>query len=128
LVELEHSAEAGRRRKVYRLTAAGERALDDWLRCEADLFQYRDEGLLKLFFGDLVDETAVLSNVRHMREWREQVILFFRTQIEPHAREDAEAGYRFPHLALQYGIAMLEGQARWLADVERELAAEVTGR
>src|SRR5436190_10529163 len=61
LVEVEQSAEAGRRRKVFRLTAAGERELDAWLRSDGDLFQYRDEGLLKLFFGDLVEPEAVLA-------------------------------------------------------------------
>src|SRR5206468_10668002 len=34
LVEVEHSAEAGRKRKVFRLTAAGERELDAWLRSD----------------------------------------------------------------------------------------------
>src|SRR5215208_7424151 len=47
LIEVEQIAE--RRRKVYRLTAAGERALAEWLRGEhGALFQYRDEGLLRL--------------------------------------------------------------------------------
>jgi DNA-binding PadR family transcriptional regulator len=128
LVEVDHSAETGRRRKVFRLTRAGERAFDEWLRSDSELFQYRDEGLLKLFFGDLVDLEAVLDNVRRMRVWREEALVFFRTQIEPHAQEDAEAGHPFPHLALQYGIAMLEGQAAWLAAAERDLEARLTAR
>jgi DNA-binding PadR family transcriptional regulator len=128
LAEVEHSAEAGRRRKVFRLTAAGERALDTWLRSDSELFQYRDEGLLKLFFGDLLEPDAVLDNIRRMREWREEAVRFFRAEIEPHALEDAEEGHPFPHLALQYGIAMLEGQAQWLSDIEGKLAARLTSR
>jgi DNA-binding PadR family transcriptional regulator len=128
LVEVDSSVEDGRRRKVFRLTTAGERAVDEWLRSESELFQYRDEGLLKLFFGDLVDLEAVLENVRRMRAWREEAIIFFRTQIEPHAQEDADEGHPFPHLALQYGIAMLEGQAQWLTGVERDLESRLTGR
>jgi len=31
-------------------------------------------------------------------------------------------------MALQYGIAMLEGQAEWLVAVESRLADEFTGR
>ncbi len=46
LVEVE--SEGGRGRKVYRLTTAGEQTVDDWLRGEGELFQYRDEGLLRL--------------------------------------------------------------------------------
>ena len=128
LVDVEQSADAGRKRKVFRLTAVGEHALDEWLRSDSELFQYRDEGLLKLFFGDLVETEAVLANVRGMREWREQAVLFFRTEIEPHAREDADEGHPFPHHALQYGISMLESQAEWLAGIERELEIRLTGR
>jgi DNA-binding PadR family transcriptional regulator len=128
LVEVEHSAEAGRKRKVFRLTGAGERAVGEWLRGDSHLFQYRDEGLLRLFFSDLLEPEAALQNVRAMREWRDQVVQFFRTEIEPHATEDAEAGHPFPHRALEFGIAMLEDQARWLADLERELDSELTGR
>ncbi len=121
LVEVE--SEGGRRRKVYRLTGAGERALDEWLHGESDLFQYRDEGLLRLFFSDLGDPEVAVVNVRRMREWREQAVAFFRAQVEPHAQEDVELGYRFPQRALEFGVVMLETQAEWLAELEAELTA-----
>ena len=121
LVEVE--SEGGRRRKVYRLTAKGKRELEDWLRGDGDLFQYRDEGLLRLFFSDLADPEAALANVRRMREWREEVVAFFHSQIEPHAQEDVEYGYRFPLRALEFGIAWLDAQADWLERLERELSS-----
>ncbi len=121
LVEVE--SEGGRGRKVYRLTTAGEQTVDDWLRGEGELFQYRDEGLLRLFFSDLTDPGTALANVRRMREWREQVVAFLRGQIEPHAQEDVELGYRFPLRALEFGIAWLEAQAEWLAELEAELSS-----
>ena len=120
---MEVESEGGRGRKVYRLTAAGEQALDDWLRGDGELFQYRDEGLLRLFFSDLTDAEAALENVRRMREWREESVAFFRAQIAPHAQEDVELGYRFPLRALEFGIAWLEAQAEWLAELEAELPA-----
>jgi PadR family transcriptional regulator AphA len=120
LVEVE--SEGGRRRKVYRLTAKGKRELEDWLRGDGDLFQYRDEGLLRLFFSDFADAGAALENVRRMREWREQAVAFFREQVEPLAQEDVELGYRFPQRALEFGIAMLDAQAKWLAELEAELS------
>ena len=116
-------SEGSRGRKVYRLTAAGKRELDDWLRGDSELFQYRDEGLLRLFFSDLIDPEAALDNVRRMREWREEVVAFFRSQIEPHAQEDVEVGYRFTLRALEFGIAWLEAQAEWLTELEAELKA-----
>jgi DNA-binding PadR family transcriptional regulator len=121
LVEVE--SEGSRGRKVYRLTPAGKRAVDDWLRGDGDLFQYRDEGLLRLFFSDLADPEAALANVRRMREWREEVVGFLHSQIEPHAQEDVELGYRFPLRALEFGVAWLDAQAEWLAELEAELTA-----
>ena len=117
-------AEGGRRRKTYGLTAAGERALDDWFRGDGELFQYRDERMLRLFFSDFTDPETALLNVRRMREWREEAVAFFRAQIEPHAQEDVELGYRFPQRALELGIVMLEAQAQWLAELEGELTAQ----
>ena len=122
LVELE--SEGSRRRKTYRLTSAGERTLDDWLRDgESSLFQYRDEGLLRLFFSDLTDPEAALDNIRRMREWREEAVAFFRSEIQPHADEDVDLGYEFPRRALEFGLVMLEAQAKWLAELEGELTA-----
>ena len=128
LVEVEASAEVGRRRTVYRLTPEGTDVLADWLESESDLFQYRDEGLLRLFFSDFGDPETALANVRRMREWREQAVAFFRAQIEPHAQDDVELGYRFPLRALEFGTAWLEAQRAWLAGLERELEEELKAR
>ena len=48
----ERREESGRRRRIYRLTAAGGRALDAW-RGEptSETYEIRDAGLLKLLFG-----------------------------------------------------------------------------
>lgn len=48
----ERREESGRRRRIYRLTKAGAEALDRW-RAEptGELYELRDAGLLKLFFG-----------------------------------------------------------------------------
>ena len=122
LVEVE--SEGSRGRKVYRLTTAGARSVDEWLRDdESTVFQYRDEGLLRLFFSDLADPETAVANVRRMRKWREEVVSFLHSQIEPHAQEDVDLGYRFPLRALEFGIAWLDAQAEWLEGFERELTA-----
>jgi DNA-binding MarR family transcriptional regulator len=66
LLDEEREAE-GRRRRVYTLTAAGRKALDDWLRePTSEQPQIRDTGLLKLFFGDglSADEVAELARAQ----------------------------------------------------------------
>lgn len=48
----ERREKGGRRRRHYKVTAAGRRALHDWLdEPTADLTELRDPGLLRLFFG-----------------------------------------------------------------------------
>jgi DNA-binding PadR family transcriptional regulator len=66
LLDEEREAE-GRRRRVYTLTAAGRKALDDWLRePTSEQPQIRDAGLLKLFFGEELsaDEVAELARAQ----------------------------------------------------------------
>jgi DNA-binding PadR family transcriptional regulator len=69
--------EAGRRRRVYSITEAGRRALQDWLRAgEPEPAELRDPGLLKLFFAGVVT--------------REDVVALARAQATAHARRLAE--------------------------------------
>jgi len=87
---------SGRRRRVYRLTAKGRKALDDW-RAEPtpQLYEIRDAGLLKLFFG--ADPAALaatqLEAHRAKLKWYEE--------LRDAAGDDAPQGAR---LTLEAGI------------------------
>ena len=61
LIEGKASPQGGRRRNVYRLTPAGRRELQAWLGVDADVFELRDEGLLKLFFADAAGNEAAIQ-------------------------------------------------------------------
>jgi PadR family transcriptional regulator, regulatory protein AphA len=108
-----------RRRKVYELTPNGEQALSDWLHGETDLFEMRDEGLLRLFFGDLVSNEELLGLVRRRREWYELsrdefrgLAAEFADEIEPPSAE-----------VLRYGIDLMDWNVAWWGDLERRLTA-----
>jgi DNA-binding PadR family transcriptional regulator len=92
----ERREEGGRRRRIYSLTAAGRKALDSW-RAEptSRLYEVRDPGILKLFFG--ADPAGLAP-----------------AQVEAHRRKLAQLeqlGEEFPEmpegsrLALEMGIA-----------------------
>lgn len=92
----ERRESTGRRRRLYRLTAAGGRALEEW-RSEPteELYELRDAGLLKLYFGA---DPATLAGPQleaheHKLRWYEEM----REAAGDHAPEGAL-------LALEAGI------------------------
>ena len=102
------------KRTAYTLTADGERVLRNWLTSpQLSEFAVRDEGLLRVFFGDALDDEQALDNVRKLRREHEERLAHFRTI-------DA-GGLRYPGLALEYGIAYLEWNVEWWSALERRL-------
>jgi DNA-binding PadR family transcriptional regulator len=123
LVRAREDPKGGRRRRVYELTGAGERALSSWLREENDLYEMRDEGLLRLFFGELLQDDELLALVRRRRAWFEDVAVHFRgIGVELGEIEGPSAD------VLRYGIELMDWTAAWWGDLERTLMAERAGR
>ncbi len=54
-----------RTRQVYRITAAGRRALEAWLEREPAPPQLEFEAVLQLFYADATDKAAVLASLAH---------------------------------------------------------------
>jgi PadR family transcriptional regulator, regulatory protein AphA len=125
LVEAEDDPRGGVKRRAHRLTDEGRARLREWLTSRDPLlFEYRDEGLLKLFFGDLVEREETLANLRRLRDEHRQDATFFRETLEPRATQQAEeTGLEFPIVALRYGIELLDWMADWAERAEAELSA-----
>jgi DNA-binding PadR family transcriptional regulator len=122
LVEAEADPRGGVKRTAYRLTPAGEETLHAWLTGQGhQLFEMRDEALLKIFFGDLLTDEELLANVRARREWCERTLELF------HGIDDmAVTGWgarESPTEALHYGLELMEWMRNWYARKERELTA-----
>jgi DNA-binding PadR family transcriptional regulator len=114
-----------RRRRAYRLTAAGEQALHDWLTGGAPLhFELRHEGLLRFFFADTLDVEERIELVRTIRGEHERVRDELRA-VEPAARAgSAEDGVCHPLRTLEFGIAYQDFLVDWCAQMERRIAEE----
>jgi DNA-binding PadR family transcriptional regulator len=120
LVTAREEPQGGRRRRVYRLTPKGEEALSEWLRGANDQFEMRDEGLLRLFFGDLVSDEELLALVRRRRAWYElsrdefrAIATEYQDRLEPPSDE-----------VLRYGIDLMDWNVTWWAELERRLSPE----
>lgn len=121
---LEESREdSGRRRRHYTITDAGRRQLEAWLaEPVTSPTEYRDLGLLKLFFGELgeTEETLELAHEQAAAQRRqlaeyERILNVYGGQAEfvPRLRA-AELGVRLARTAAEF----------WEEIAERESLAE----
>jgi len=104
-------------RRVYSLTEAGRRAVDGWLAEVDESYEIRDEGLLKLFFGDLVPPEQLLDLVGRRRVWYQETAALFRGIGDELDELDETSG-----TVLRYGIELMEWNAAWWADLEQRLS------
>ena len=124
LVEATDDPKGGRRRTSYSLTRAGKAALREWLRDDSSfLFEIRDEGTLKLFFGDLLGKEDVLASLRAKQAWCQLSLEIFR-ELEPQARTGFfEDDQLYPYVALTYGIELLEWMGEWCGRTAAKIEA-----
>jgi PadR family transcriptional regulator AphA len=89
----ERREESGRRRRVYRLSAAGRKALRAW-RADpnTDLYELRDPGLLKLFCGADPASLAEAQVERHERRLHSYQELLDQTDMSDGMRLSVESG------------------------------------
>jgi PadR family transcriptional regulator AphA len=104
------------RRRTYTLTPRGKRAVREWLLEPREFFDLRDEGLLKLFFGELLGHDDLVELVRRRRAWYELSAREFRAIGEELGPIDDPSGD-----VLRYGIEWMEWGAAWFADLEARL-------
>jgi DNA-binding PadR family transcriptional regulator len=118
LVTVREEPHGRRPRRVYALTAEGERALHEWLLGDDDVYEVRDEGLLRLFFGELVSDEELLELVRRRRRWFAETgehFLGIASELGPIEGPSGEV--------LRYGIELMAWNAAWWSDLEFRLQA-----
>jgi DNA-binding PadR family transcriptional regulator len=89
----ERREKSGRRRRIYRLSSAGRRALREW-RADpsADLYELRDPGVLKLFFGAEPGALADAQLERHQRRLHAYEEMLEQSEMSEGMRLVLEAG------------------------------------
>jgi DNA-binding PadR family transcriptional regulator len=116
LVEGEAAPKGGRRRRVFKITAAGRRELRKWLDKPAETFELRDEGLLKLFFSGSASPGRGVELLREKAAAHAAGVERLR-EIEPELDKDG-----YPYLVLRNGIEFNEWAAEWFERAAREFA------
>jgi DNA-binding PadR family transcriptional regulator len=122
LVARRDDPQGRRARSAYEITAKGEAALLAWLRSthEAPL-QFRDEGVLRLFFADALPDEDQLALVRRLRERANAAKTHMRSEIVPLAEALERTGTRYPAVVARLGADMYAYAERWVARLEAQL-------
>jgi DNA-binding PadR family transcriptional regulator len=119
LIEGKSSPQGGRKRNVYRLTAAGRKELEAWLRVEPQVYEVRDEGLLKLFFAAATGGESAPATLEAMRRKHEEIL----ERLKGVEAEGPPEG--FAYLVLRHGIEFHEWIAHWCERTKLALEEDV---
>ena len=101
-------------RKEYRITKKGERVFQAWLEQPAEPIRWRNELLLKVFFGSAMHPEQVLRHIEQMRETELQtqaLYQHFANEIE--TREATPARRLYWRLALSSGQHINRARLAW---------------
>lgn len=100
-------------KKIYSVTAAGQQYLSDWIAQPAEVSPFRDDLLVKLFAGHLVDKQTILAELeQHRQKHLEQLSVY--QAIEQRYFKDLAAvstEHQFQYLTLRHGIRY---ETEWL--------------
>ena len=118
LVEGSDVPRGERKRTVYAITADGEAELKDWLRRPPETAEMREEGLLKLFFADVLPPEDAAATLRVMRQRRLELAERLRG-MEPKTLEKDP----YSLIVLQGGIEFNEWFADWCERMEARVLA-----
>ena len=108
LIEGTDSPTGGRQRTIYELTRAGRHALDEWHEQPAEVLEYRDEAMLKLFFAGAVAPGRATEIARHRSEQSLEIADALRA-----VEEQAEGKDQPAYTVLRFGIDLNEFIADW---------------
>jgi PadR family transcriptional regulator AphA len=123
LVEIDEAAGEGHpAKKVYRMTEAGMAHLRAWLGVPAKQQVWRNELLLKVFYGDHAERGVIAA---HVAQWRERFAADVKRYGEILKRLQTEEcghpGMPYWCMTVRYGIAESKALLAWCDETLAEL-------
>jgi DNA-binding PadR family transcriptional regulator len=101
-------------KKVYEVTEAGKDYLREWIARPSTVAAIKDELLVKLFAGDLVDPAVIRCELEHHRAQHQDILDTYKS-IEQQFFADVsqlDVNRRYQYLTLRQGIRL---ETEWLA-------------
>ncbi|HEY9886935.1 MAG TPA: PadR family transcriptional regulator [Candidatus Obscuribacterales bacterium] len=112
-------------KKLYSITEGGKALLIDWLHTPISLSPVKDDLLVKLFGGYMVEPDLMLKELRQHRKLHQTRLVEYQA-IEDRFFPDAEALSRkgtYQYLTLRNGIQYEQGWLRWCDEAIATLQA-----
>ena len=114
-------------KKLYRLTEAGQQAMQDWFATPARLPRYNDAFMVKVASAHLMpDKRPLLDELRANRERYQRYLdglLRYRQMFD--AMPQAADMLRYARLSLERGINVNQSWLAWADQLEQTLLAEI---
>jgi PadR family transcriptional regulator AphA len=120
LVAGQDAPSGGRRRTVYRLTDEGDAALRAWLSRPPEVAEMRHEGMLKVFFSDILPAEQQVRRLLDMRDQHVAKLEALRA-VEPMAAEHPDNS---TYLVLRFGIDFNQWIAEWCERAADDLLSD----
>jgi DNA-binding PadR family transcriptional regulator len=119
----EEQEQKGRRRRVYSITEAGRRALEEWLlEPTSEAPQIRDIGLLKLFFQGMLESENVVALARAQEQSHRDKLAVYE-ELERRIPEQAAFG----RATLQAGLAFERAFVEFWSEIASNPPSEPAG-
>jgi PadR family transcriptional regulator AphA len=113
--------------KVYHITEPGQAELREWLQTPLPVQDSHEPYLIQLFFGSILNDTEMLENMRHQREFVQARLAAYGEMYTDwlglyQKRDDKQAVF-YALLTLEYGIAANADFLRWLDTAIKRIEA-----
>ena len=122
-VRLEEDPPSNRRRQRYAITDKGKQVLAGWIEEDADYRGFRNELLLKLFFGNTVDSAVSIRHLEDFIKHEKQRLEMFEgfNSTLPQNGKGLTPNLVFLAATLNYGLSGTKHNIQWAEDTIRML-------
>jgi len=117
----EIDAQKGGKRGLYSITEKGLQFLQQWILKKTEQLPYRNEFLLKIFFGNQVDKKISIKHIENYREEAKQQLIYFQT-IESEINSNKKIKRKsFVLATIRYGIYITNAEIAWCDETKKLL-------
>lgn len=125
-VTLHHeNIDTGKPKKIYTITKKGRDELTEWLEAEPQLMQYRNELLLKIFFGANIKKETIIQHLESFKKRTEKMLHQYQEINCEFKSEKLTQNNLCQWATLKYGIAHSKANISWCDEVIRSLKNDI---